>query len=660
MRIISVQLKNYRQYFGENVIEFSIDPDKNFTIIEGPNGSGKTNLLNALSWCLYGKEPHLSNTSKQRSVSPVNLMAESELQPSQSLDMFVRLVLGETKPEYMITRYLKANRNADGAISYYSPPDSNSPKVTYLKGKDWENHDQPNTLINYLLPESVSGFFFFDGERLDDFFKAENREGVKQAILKVSQIELISKSLEHLDYMKDQLRLTAKGLSSQADTILQQIESARKAMESIAAEQSSLEQRKLEIVNKISYIDEKLKQMSPEGAKQLAQERERLDVEIESSQDEIAELNQSLVDMVVKYGPSAFLMTAVQSTLDEITRKYKAGDLPPKVRADYVKSLLQTGRCICGADISRSGTGRSNIEKQLLLASFSDIDNEVSEGKFELAQILGDLKGFIPNSDVLGKKLSMAEQDVRKKQARSKEISTLLSNYDAETVARLEKDRAEFNILKDGLSERIGSVKNQIEYQSSYLKLQEKDYKKELEKSEKHKALKTKLALCERSITILQQIKDELLEETREVIEAKTKEYFLDLIWKKDTFVDVKIDNNYLVSVIHKRGVDCLGILSAGERQVLALSFMAALKEVSGFDAPVVIDTPMGRISKAPKDNIARCLPRFLSETQVTMLVTEEEYTPSVRSYLHPRIGKEWKLDVDEKNEETKVIPYAT
>ena len=57
MELDKVIIKNFRQYRDVEV-EFARDPEKNFTIIKGNNGTGKTTMLNALSWCLYGEEIH--------------------------------------------------------------------------------------------------------------------------------------------------------------------------------------------------------------------------------------------------------------------------------------------------------------------------------------------------------------------------------------------------------------------------------------------------------------------------------------------------------------------------------------------------------------------------------------------------------------------------
>ena len=65
---------------------------------------------------------------------------------------------------------------------------------------------------------------------------------------------------------------------------------------------------------------------------------------------------------------------------------------------------------------------------------------------------------------------------------------------------------------------------------------------------------------------------------------------------------------------------------------------------VSGFDAPLVIDTPLGRMSREPKLNIAEKLPSYLKGKQITLLLTEEEYTPEVRKRIQKHVGKEYKI----------------
>jgi len=152
------------------------------------------------------------------------------------------------------------------------------------------------------------------------------------------------------------------------------------------------------------------------------------------------------------------------------------------------------------------------------------------------------------------------------------------------------------------------------------------------------------------------------MEQIKCEIEKTTKNHFFELIWKKENYRDVRISEEYNISVLDQTGMEAIGSLSAGERQVLALSFMAALNTVSGFNAPIIIDTPLGRISREPKLNIAHKLPKYLEGKQLSLLVTEEEYTPEVREAFGKKIGREYQIRFGERREgnEAEVAKYGT
>lgn len=51
MLLKSMSLTNFRQFNGTQAVNFSVDPEKNVTVIMGENGSGKTTLAQAFTWC---------------------------------------------------------------------------------------------------------------------------------------------------------------------------------------------------------------------------------------------------------------------------------------------------------------------------------------------------------------------------------------------------------------------------------------------------------------------------------------------------------------------------------------------------------------------------------------------------------------------------------
>jgi DNA sulfur modification protein DndD len=88
MRIERLLLKNYRQ-FRETEFLFQPVPGNDLSVIIGKNGTGKTNILNAINWCLYGDEPHLSKESQQ--VPILNLKCIEEFSDANRQAVVVKI-----------------------------------------------------------------------------------------------------------------------------------------------------------------------------------------------------------------------------------------------------------------------------------------------------------------------------------------------------------------------------------------------------------------------------------------------------------------------------------------------------------------------------------------------------------------------------------------
>ncbi|MDN6161806.1 MAG: AAA family ATPase [Atopostipes sp.] len=53
MKIEKLEIENFRQFYGKQVIEFG-QGENNVTIILGANGNGKTGIFRAIMFALYG------------------------------------------------------------------------------------------------------------------------------------------------------------------------------------------------------------------------------------------------------------------------------------------------------------------------------------------------------------------------------------------------------------------------------------------------------------------------------------------------------------------------------------------------------------------------------------------------------------------------------
>jgi DNA sulfur modification protein DndD len=94
--------------------------------------------------------------------------------------------------------------------------------------------------------------------------------------------------------------------------------------------------------------------------------------------------------------------------------------------------------------------------------------------------------------------------------------------------------------------------------------------------------------------------------------------------------------------------------LSAGERQILAVSILWGLARASGRPLPTIIDTPLGRLDSTHR---AHLVERYFpcASHQVLLLSTDEEVDENHFKRMQSRIGRTYILEYQEANETTLV-----
>ncbi len=653
MKIFYLEMRNYRQY-REARIEFSTDSEQSFTVIQGSNGTGKTTLLNAITWCLYGEEMHLTDKDSKQ-LPMANEKLSYELQPGQVEGIRVEIGLGTGQVEYVISREAQIYKTMDNGFNV--EPDRD-PSVLYLSRGDWKPSDQPTFAINSLFPKNISQFFLFDGEQLDYFFQKDSAARVKEGIEDVSQIDLLDVSSQHLQRLYEELRKKTPKSNTAANEQQKILEDTQQGIETCKKRLDQLQEDLKGVEKNIEEINQRLRASSVEKVRYLQEERERLEKQIKDYESEDNKLTDEAARNLREIGPIIYLNKALEHAFDNIQSKVEVGDLPPVVREPFFKGLLEQQICVCGTDLKEGSVAREKVQYRLTdLKNVEDFMEKASEGRFLLKNILQERPGKIQSLRKIDKDIFNNEEKISEAERRLKEISQQIGDdIDLEEPRLLEQRLQEYVHKKQEIDREIGMKQNKHAGLEKTKEAAEAKYRKALEQDKKQRGLLTRYKMCLDALSVLERVREELLTEAREKIERKTAEYFLSLIWKKATYKSVSIAENYQLNVENIRGLSSLGTLSAGERQILALAFTAALGTISGFDAPIVIDTPTGRISEEPRKNIANVLPDYLKDTQVTFLMTETEYTDDVRLRLAHRVGKEYLLEFNEDEAVTRVI----
>ena len=107
MLLKSMSLTNFRQFNGTQSVNFSVDPEKNVTVIMGENGSGKTTLAQAFTWCLYG------DTDFDDQVV-LNKVVAQNIGPNGEASVQVKIAMVHLGVDYIMTREQKYTTDSTG------------------------------------------------------------------------------------------------------------------------------------------------------------------------------------------------------------------------------------------------------------------------------------------------------------------------------------------------------------------------------------------------------------------------------------------------------------------------------------------------------------------------------------------------------------------
>lgn len=652
IQIHSVELKNYRQYKGKQDIPLKINDGKNINVIEGENGAGKSNLLNAITFCLYDSEEHLEESREEGlNLYPfANRELVEDIDEGEEINGYVEVRFGGDKPEYRFKREFTTVKKGETQFS-----DASGDLVLHRKeGPNWVVQDDPISHLNQILPVDVRDYYLFDGEKLDTFFEEEYSEKVEGGIVDVSHIDLLKRSKRHLKNVRDDIQ-DKDDFSGREDEIRDELQSLRGELEDINDERDTNKRNLEETRENIREKEDKLEDSDDKYVRSQKEKQQDAKKRLKNLKNEEDELKHKSGDVLSEAAPIVYCHGALDYALDEIRELHDKGDLPSRIQDYFVRELLERGTCICGEDIDEYHEEHLN---ELLEEVSDSLDEEGAlEGKSEIPRVKDYANEKVTELLELRKDLRENETSQEKEQTTIREIKEELKQYDTDDeeidVAALESQLEDLEDREEELEEERRRLIKDIGLLEDEIEEKDEELTEELRKKEQHQDLVAKLEFLNDAIDNIEDVRETVLDEIREEAEDKVEEYFNQLIWKDEEY-EIVLEDDYTIRVLDEFGTDKIGSLSAGEKQVLALSFMSALTSISGFEAPIVIDTPLGRISGEPRNRIAENIPDYIGDTQLTFLMTDSEYTTKVESRLKDSVENEYELDAN--GMETEVV----
>ncbi|QRN84661.1 AAA family ATPase [Clostridia bacterium] len=652
MRFSSIEINNYRQYKN---VKFCFDKtsENDMHIIVASNGVGKTNLLNAINWCLYGDEPHasgavklISNQKDKLSLCNIDAIEEAKINDEQYGYVVVKICMTEGNQKYVFERkasisvntYLQAGKDIFNVLE------------TRASGDTYRYEEaQADEIINRYLPKKIREYFYFDGEQLLNYFDPDisNVSHIRDSIYEIAQVNVIGKVEEHLGSFAKQYQKKLSRLSPN-------LEAKATALNVV---QNNIDNKKREIAQieeQIANSEKAIEQMDSiiNGTERIVEYNNRYNKnkeEIVRYEAKLMQVKQELSIFVRKYLVKILLYKKNKNTEQYIMQKVGDGSLVPDINIDVIKNSLEEHKCkICGSDLNKSAEEyfqtlvqkfMSNVSIQKLTEIKNDIHRglEVSEYQNDKERIFGLLKEYQDKIDDLN-----AENDKLYNQ-----ISTVSEIKEIE-IAMMQKRNNE-DLVKLN-SQKKGSYKTQLEN----LEKEKTDKKKEYDQAIKDNStcddIKRHYDFVSDAREIIISIKNSIVTDVKSKMQKRTMEIFEELLWKKETYGRIELDDNFRLKLFHKRtNLSCLHSCSAAEKELLALAFTIGLHEVSGYDNLLFIDTPVGRVSDINRENFAKVLLNVSQSKQIILAVTPSEYSDEISNVLNQEVISSYnKLTTDE------------
>ena len=646
MKIKSITLENFGPYYGIQHIDLATDSVAPIVLVYGENMRGKTSLLRAIRWALYGKV--LSHEGEELdSTGFANYDARDE---SSSVTVSVEIVFDEESNDVTLKRSFVLTSN-----------DESGQKATqeqiFLKpanGPAMPTKDIPEAVAKILHSE-VSDFFLFDGETLSDF-ETKLRSKESKSILVRSSIERIL-GFQSLQLLKKDLGYFQSIVAADLRRLAKQDQKNKEVLDKLNQLDESLKAKEADRVHlseiliavKVAITDSEKKLAAVEEIRDSLIARNMYEDQLRASKDKLKYIREQISDLLsihwwVPLSPwIESKIGLLDEKLDEVNSKNRR-----RIEIELVISQLETqvkaDRCErCSQEISKDRRDEISAELESLKRELSNLASEESD----LYEIQQDRKSLKSLSPAVNARLRLADLDkdfgaesLNADQIQLK-INTLSEVIQGNPISITAEDKTlQENRLR---SVQIERTIEEYERQIDLWKNEQRNLLRGLQgTSESNDPLRTHGRVLDYFDDLLDGSLDQFRELMRQSVESEATNIFRQLSTEPE-YDGIKITSKFLIELVDQQG-RIMERPSAGAQQILAMSFIGALVRCAVRRGPVIMDTPFGRLDLGHRKSILGWVPTL--GTQVILLVQSGEFDRDRDlGYLNNQVASEFVLE---------------
>ncbi|MBK1988911.1 AAA family ATPase [Sphaerospermopsis aphanizomenoides BCCUSP55] len=647
MKLTSIKLYNFRSFYGQTPeIVIASGDFRNTTIIHGNNGAGKTSLLNAFTWVLYEKFTAAFAVVEQL----VNKRAISEAEENQPVECWVEIGWEHEGTRYRAKRTCRVYKNP-------STLEATKTKLTIQYASDdgkWGFPIEPaEEIINNILPASLHQYFFFDGERIEEIVRSDKKAEIAEATETFLGVKVIDLAIRHLKEAKKTLDndLAAIG-DAETKQLLKEQNKLEKAIEKISQRQIEIKQ---ELENQQTFkkdVSNRLRELT--SVKELQERRQNLETQKRSSYEELRKTKDALKKFISKQGYTVLLGETTGKFREIINDFKQRGDLTAGISKEFVSDLIQSGRCICGADLKEGSHGHFHVKSLLKKTGSSSIQETAIRMGAQVDDIDEQAKLFWENVDREQQRINQLRESISEVETELDKIQEILRKDPNEDISGLQKRLDDIEAKIDELNREQGANQQEISHLKADIDVLGKQISKQKQNEERQILAQRRITATQDAIERLIEVKSRQENQFRLQLEKRVQEIFAEI---SVTPYIPKITEKYELTLVENTtGIEAPVAASTGENQILSLSFIASIidkvrewsekrkimmiPDSSSF--PIVMDSPFGSLDANSRRHIAQTIPKLAN--QLVVLVTKTQWRVEVEEEIIDRIGREYVL----------------
>ena len=631
MILQKIILENFRQFYGRQQLEFmsSGEPERNVTVVFGENGRGKTGLFRALVFGLYG-ERRLSQDGDvpDKELQLVNMSA-LRASPDKPVEASVELTFTHKGETYNLRRAIIGINEGSNVIEEVTEIRL---RVTGVDGNTRViNPKDISEVIDQVLDRRVKEYFLFDGEKIERLTRAgvEQRKEIGRGIRNLLNVDALESAIGAVRRVVKSFEneLAKSASSEQLYQLMQRLRENEEAKDRFEKKLEQLEEEQRKALKEIEITDKRLDEFKE--IRHLLEKRKSYEQQLQTLEQQASEAMRSMRSMVCK-GAALIIAPTVTNVFEYIEGQKRKGDIPSEIRRDLIQRILDENRCICGNEICEGTDAYKNILEWLKRTS----DAAVQDAALNLWRYLGEIcHHFSDDEDLIQKRIIEHSNLVQTMD----NIRHELNRLSTEIGGSERQDATELDAHRRYLQESVTTIKAAIQNSEAQLKQLENEHERLLAllkeaklKADRNDELSRRSLLARETLDALNAVHLEFTREIKNVIGESATRIFNELLDDEGrmNLRTIIVNDDYSLEVLDQWGRPFLANISAGQRQIMSIAFIAALAMTASrnnrIEMPLFMDTPFGRLSYEHRGNLIKEVPALSS--QWVMLATDTEF----------------------------------